>query len=182
MLGLPVTVIASDVDETVEPGLDPARIVETLSLRKAEAVHDKMKCGDSGSYPARGIIVGSDTIVVLNGEVLGKPVDTADSRRMLQALQGCTHRVYTGVACIDAETGKRRVSHSATEVTMKPLDEERIGRYIASGEPADKAGSYGIQGLGSVLIEKIDGDFYCVMGLPLNLLSDILLEFGVNVL
>ncbi len=213
-LNLPFTIQVSDVDETIHEPLSPVHIVETLALRKAQAVIQGLKENVSG------IVIGSDTIVVMHGEVLGKPVDEADAARMLQMLQGQTHEVYSGIALVskldssvsDVEreemsdkTGERKtpahlgdtaqyritygsangmpevaVGHSVSKVTFRPMSDDEIKAYVKTGEPLDKAGSYGIQGIGSVFIEKIEGDFYSVMGLPLNLLYQMLLSFGVS--
>ncbi|MCZ8519092.1 MULTISPECIES: Maf family protein [Paenibacillus] len=176
-LGLPYAIRVSDVDETTEPGLTPAQIVEELSARKAGAVCERCKAEE-----ASGIVIGSDTIVVLDGQVLGKPQDEEDAFRMLSALQGRRHQVYTGVACFDLDSGERHVSHRVTEVFMKVLKESQIRRYIATGEPMDKAGSYGIQGLGATMIDRIEGDYFNVVGLPLSLLSSLLERLGVAVI
>ncbi|WP_274362617.1 Maf family protein [Paenibacillus thermotolerans] len=177
-LGLPVRIRPSDVDETIEGELAPADIVETLADRKASAVYD----GLVREGERAGIVVGSDTIVVLDGQVLGKPVNERDAARMLSALQGRDHEVYSGVALIDAESGEKAVSHRVTRVWMKPMDEETIRRYITTGEPNDKAGSYAIQGIGATLVERIEGDYFNVVGLPLALVSDMLKAFGVRIL
>lgn len=174
LLGLPFEVISSDVDESTPPGLTPEDIVRTLALRKAEATLH-------AAGEQRALIIGSDTIVVLGDKVLGKPVDLQDSRNMLRMLQGKTHQVYTGVACIGTE-GRTVVEHRVTSVTMREMKEEEINDYIASGEPADKAGSYGIQGLGATLVERIDGCYFNVVGLPLSLLGSMLSSFGISVL
>ncbi|WP_438495297.1 Maf family protein [Paenibacillus sp. IHBB 3054] len=175
LLGLPFEVISSDADESTPPEFTPEMIVRSLALRKAEAV-----------VPAAGkrnaVIVGSDTIVVLDDKVLGKPVDEQDSRVMLGMLQGKTHQVYTGVACIGLPEGKILVEHRVTSVTMRALSEEEISAYIATGEPADKAGSYAIQGLGATLVEKIEGCYFNVVGLPLSLLERMLSRVGISVL
>jgi septum formation protein len=173
-LGIPYRIAVSDADETVELGLSPAEIVETLSLRKALVVWPQCQFSE--------IVIGSDTIVVVDNEVLGKPKDAQDAAVMLERLQGRTHEVYSGVACIDAEDGRRHVSHRVTKVKMKPLQNEQIQRYIATGEPMDKAGSYGIQGLGATIVEGIEGDYFNVVGLPLSLLSELLTNFGVHVI
>ncbi|SEG33768.1 nucleoside triphosphate pyrophosphatase [Paenibacillus sp. UNC499MF] len=178
-MGLDFEIISSDADETVEESLSPREIVETLAVRKAEAVADALP----GSYaPDRTVIIGSDTIVVLDGEVLGKPKDERDALRMLFALQGRTHEVYSGVACMSADRGNVSVRHRRTKVAMKQMDEERILRYIATGEPSDKAGSYAIQGIGATLIEGIEGDYFNVVGLPVSLLSEMLEPFGIRVI
>lgn len=176
LLGLPVEVMPSDADESVEEGWTPAQIVERLSVRKAEAV--RARIGDG-----RGLIVGSDTIVTLDGRVLGKPRDEDDAATMLRSLSGRPHQVYSGVALVDASSGRSAVGHLMTQVWMKPLDEERIRRYVATGEPRDKAGAYGIQGVGARLVDRIEGDFFNVVGLPVALVADMLeSSFGVRVL
>ena len=176
-LQLPFEVIVSHADEEVEEGLSPTQIVESLALRKASSVRDTME-----PDAAEAVIVGSDTIVVLDGEVLGKPVDHSEAVRMLTALQGRTHEVFTGVACLHTGNGMTRISSRRTLVTMKPLDEQSIRAYVATGEPADKAGAYGIQGLGATLVEAIEGCYFNVVGLPVSLLTDMLSEFGIHVL
>ena len=149
-------VISSDADETVEPGLSPARIVEILSARKAEAVADHAKPG--------GLVIAADTIVALDDAVLGKPNDGLEAFRMLSALSGRRHQVYTGVTLL--RDGERRTEHEVTTVTFRELTQDDITRYIATGEPMDKAGAYGIQGFGMRYIRDISGDYYTVMGLP----------------
>jgi len=181
-LPLPITVIASDVDESTPAGWPPARIVEELALRKAGAVRGLLAADrDLADGAEAPLVIGSDTIVVLEGAVMGKPRDADDAAAMLTALQGRTHQVYTGVAVVRADNGRTSVRHRVTDVVMKPLDAGRIGRYIASGEPFDKAGSYGIQGIGSTLVESIHGCYFTVVGLPLSLLADMLSEHGVEV-
>jgi septum formation protein len=176
-LGLPYEIISSNADESVDEKLTPAEIVEVLSLRKAQAVCEVIRSSDK-----QGVVIGSDTIVVFQGQVLGKPTDGKDSFRMLSALQGNTHQVYSGVACVDSQTEVFNVSHRVTNVTMKPLTDEQIRRYIATGEPQDKAGSYAIQGLGATIVEGIEGDYFNVVGLPLSLLSDLLKAYDVHIL
>lgn len=172
-LGLDALVIPSRVDETVKPGLAPAQIVEELAWRKADFVAQEQ---------TDAIVIGSDTIVVLDGDILGKPLDEADALSMLQRLQGRTHEVYSGIACIDTSTKQTSVHHCRTIVHMKPLSEQQIKRYIATREPLDKAGAYAIQGIGSTLITSIEGDYFNVVGMPLHLLSDMLSQFGVDIL
>lgn len=174
LLGLPYEVIVSDVNENVESAWSAAEIVEKLSLRKAQAVLDILKANKR-----QGIIIGSDTIVVHNGEVLGKPVDEQDARRMLSSLQGNTHYVYSGLACITSES-EQIVNHTVSKVTFRAMSDAEIRGYIQTGETGDKAGAYGVQGLGSVFIERIEGDFYSVMGLPMNLLYQMLVQLGVS--
>lgn len=175
LLGLPVVLMPSDADESAADGWTPAEMVERLSLRKAEAVRER--AAERG-----GIIVGSDTIVVLDGQVLGKPKDDEEAVRMLSMLQGREHQVYSGVALVDAVSGRSKAAHRMTKVRIKALTEEQIRWYTATGEPRDKAGAYAIQGYGALLVDGIEGDFYNVVGLPVSLLADLLeTEFGVRV-
>lgn len=172
-LGLSFTIQTSDVDETTAPGYSPKEVVEELAMRKAQAVASRIK---------EGVVLGSDTIVVLGEEILGKPVDEADAFRMLSALQGQEHTVYSGVALIDAATGRAEVSYSHTRVRIRHLTEKEIEAYIATKEPMDKAGSYAIQGIGSTIVEGINGDYFTVVGLPLCLTANMLGRFGITVL
>ncbi|ELK41046.1 Maf-like protein [Brevibacillus agri] len=172
-LGIPFTVMTSDVDETTAPGLSPAQVVEELSLRKAREVAARL---------TEGVVLGSDTIVVLDGHILGKPADEADAFRMLSMLQGREHTVYSGVALIDAASGRSEVAHSHTDVKIRPLSEAEIKSYIATKEPMDKAGSYAIQGIGATIVEGITGDYFTVVGLPLCLTSKLLARFGMPIL
>ncbi len=176
LLGFPVEVAPSDVDESVEDGWTPTRIVEELSLRKALTALDRLQTGDG----ERSIVVGSDTIVVLDGRVLGKPADDGEAAEMLRSLQGRPHEVYSGLALVDASAPeKRSVAHRKTRVWMKTMDERRIRSYIATREPRDKAGAYGIQGYGATLVERIEGDYFTVVGLPVSLAADLLeRDFG----
>jgi len=175
-LGLPVEVVQNTVDETVDQNLAPHEVVLTLAKRKMIAAWEKIGAKKDC------IIISGDTIVVQNGDILGKPCDADDAFRMLKRLQGERHTVYSGVASMHAETGKKIIDYRAVKVTMKPLSDRQIQRYIATGEPMDKAGAYGIQGLGASLIEKIEGDYFAVVGLPLALVRDMLSALGVEVL
>jgi septum formation protein len=174
---LPVRIEVSHVDESYAPLTAPAEIVEALALRKANAV-----VNSNIAESLDGIVIGSDTIVVFNNQILNKPVDDEDALRMLSMLQGHTHQVFSGVACIDLRSGKQMIQHRMTEVTMRELSVEQICRYIASGEPKDKAGAYAIQGIGATLVDSIHGCYFNVVGLPLSLLSSMLNELGVDVL
>lgn len=172
-LGLTFAIHPSEEEEVIPDAKAPSDIVQTLSLAKANSVASQFD---------QGLIIGADTIVVCDDKVLGKPADDQAAFDMLYMLQGRSHFVYTGVAVADAATGAAKVAYSRTEVFMKPMTESRIRQYIATGEPRDKAGAYGIQGLGATMIERIDGDYFTVVGLPLGLLSDMLEAFGVRVL
>ena len=146
---------ASDVDESVRPGLPPAEMVEELSARKA-------------------------AVVALEGAVLGKPASPEEAARMLAALSGRTHQVYTGLTL--AGPGAVRTEHEVTAVTFRALSGAEIAAYVATGEPMDKAGAYGIQGLGALLVQRLEGDYFNVMGLPLCRLGRMLRAFGVELL
>lgn len=162
--------VSPDADESQPPGLPPGPLVEQLSLRKAVAV----------AAPEGAIVIAADTLVVLGGQILGKPENEASAARMLAALSGKTHLVYTGVTVLRG--GRRLTGHEVTGVTFRALTATQIDHYIATGEPMDKAGAYGIQGLGASLVTRLEGDYYNVMGLPAARLSDMLAEFGVDLL
>lgn len=158
-MGADFVVAVPDIDETLLPGEEPGAHVERLALEKAGAVEH----GRSD-----GVILGSDTIVVLDGRVLGKPADPDQARAMLTMLSGNTHTVFTGFALVDIASGRTVVEHARTQVTFRQLDEAEIAHYVAGGSPMDKAGAYGIQDdFGAVFIERIEGDYYTVVGLPL---------------
>ena len=160
-------------EEAADPALPPDELVKALSRAKAAEV--RSRC----AAPADAVI-GADTVVALDGAVLGKPRDKADARRMLRALSGRTHTVYTGVTVL---RGAQSLSHAErTEVRFRALSDEEIERYIATGEPMDKAGAYGAQGYASLFVEHLDGDFFNVMGLPLCALGKLLKQLGVNLL
>ncbi|WP_054028145.1 Maf family protein [Bacillus sp. FJAT-28004] len=177
-LSLPVYILSTDTDETIEAGWSPSQVVEQLSLRKAKAAIPLLQ---QKQEVLTSLIIGADTIVVLDGDVLGKPVDDEEAKAMLRRLQGRAHEVYSGVACVQSSTGEALVAHRKTKVIMKPLSENQIARYVATGEPRDKAGSYGIQGLGATIVERIDGCYFNVVGLPLSLLSDMLATYDIAV-
>jgi len=152
---------------------DPVEVAELTALEKARAV--------AGVF-TEGLVIGADTIVVIDDEILGKPRDEEEARLFLRKLSGRVHRVITGIAVVDAGRGREEVDHEVTEVKFKELSEEEIELYIASGEPFDKAGGYGIQGLGSLFVEWIKGDYFNVVGLPIYRLSLLLRRFGFDVL
>lgn len=179
-IALPIQIIASDAAENTPDDWAPARVVEELSLRKARAVGEHL--GAQASVEESSLIIGADTIVVQGGQVLGKPADSDEAGRMLRQLQGKVHEVYSAIACIDRLTSRELVAHKVTRVHMKPLDSSRIERYVASGEPMDKAGAYAIQGLGAAFVDRIDGCYFNVVGMSLSLLSDMLEDFGIEVI
>ena len=164
--------ISPNVDESAFHGLPPEELVRRLSAEKAAAV--------AGKVGEDAIVIAADTVVALEGAVLGKPADELDAFKMLSALSGVRHQVYTGVTV--CRGGEKQTAHEVTDVTFRELSEEEIEHYIATGEPMDKAGAYGIQGYGALLIQGISGDYYNVMGLPVCRLSGMLARFGVDCL
>ena len=165
-------IITSDADESVDESLPPAEQVEVLSRRKADAVAAEVSADD--------LIIAADTVVAMDGVVLGKPADEEDAFRMLSALSGVRHHVFTGVT---VRMGDRVLTrHEVTSVDFRTLEPEEVEEYIATGECMDKAGAYGIQGYGCLLVEGIVGDYYNVMGLPVALLARMLKLFGVDCL
>jgi len=157
-------------EETASPDLAPAQLVEELSRQKAREI--------ALSAAAEDVIIAADTVVAADGRVLGKPHTPGEAADMLRFLSGRTHTVYTGVTVRRGEHALTQ--HEATDVVFRPLTEEEIAAYVATGEPMDKAGAYGIQGRGCVLVEGIRGDYYNVMGLPVCRLGLMLRKFGVE--
>ncbi|MDY5612518.1 Maf family protein [Dysosmobacter sp.] len=161
-----------EAEESYPAGLTPQQIVEYISREKADAAA-KLCALDE-------IVITADTMVFLDDQRLGKPADEADALRMLTSLQGRHHTVCTGVT---VRQGNRSLTESeTTEVYFRPAGEAELRAYIATGEPMDKAGSYGVQGKGALLVEKLNGDFFNVMGLPVLRLSRMLSQFGVHLL
>lgn len=180
VFGLPVLVRPTAVDERVPQGWHPADVVEMLSRRKAERALQELPAEIPPAPGETRIIIGCDTVVALGGEVMGKPADEAEARDMLRRLSGRTHEVYSGVTCIRETDGRIVTAHRMTRVRFRPLSAARIDRYVATGEPMDKAGAYGIQGAGALLVDGIEGCYFNVVGLPLSLLADMLESFGVQ--
>ena len=159
----------ADIDEVYGPGEKPREHAERLAREKAEVI---------AAREPGALVIGSDTIVVVDGDVLGKPVDEADAARMLARLGGRSHTVITAIA-----VAWRGETHSAVEevgVTFHPLTDDEIAAYIATREPMDKAGAYGIQGYGATLVARVDGDYFAVMGLSLQLLIRVLRSLGIR--
>jgi septum formation protein len=181
LVGIPHEVRPADVDESLHPHEAPAVYAERLARAKAAAGRDAIDTATAGADAPRDtrevITVGSDTIVVIDDMVLGKPHDTMDAARMLELLSGRTHTVYTAVAVARGKRIASGVEHVA--VTFRTLDTPTIMSYIATGEPMDKAGSYGIQGYGATLVERIDGDYFAVMGLPLGRMVELFAQLDV---
>lgn len=170
-VGVSFLVEPSHVDEQVSESMTPERLVEHLALTKAREVASR-RSGD--------IVLGADTIVVVDGHVLGKPADRAEAIAMLERLAGREHQVMTGVALVQGE--RELVSHEETAVRFGPMTRAQVERYVDSGEPMDKAGGYGIQGRAAALIHSIAGDYFNVVGLPLYRTLQMLSQFGVTVL
>lgn len=158
-----VKIYPADVDESFDSSFDAETVPEMLSVRKAKAVAEL--------FP-EDTVIGSDTSVIIDGKILGKPKDEEDAKNMLRLLSGNTHKVITG--CAIFKNGRSLSFSETTEVIFYPLTEKEISDYVLTREPMDKAGAYGIQGYGSLLIKEIKGDYFNVVGLPVSKLSRIL--------
>lgn len=169
LIGIPHTVLPADVDETVWPGELPIPHCTRLARLKVETVWRNSE---------HALVIGSDTIVVVDGDILGKPGSTTDAEAMLQRLSGRTHTVHTAVAV--AWNGTIVSGVETVAVTFRPLTTHQIAAYVATGEPMDKAGAYGIQGFGATNISRVDGDYFAVMGLPLARLTELIAEVGLH--
>ena len=172
-VGLTCTVQIPDVDESVSEPLSPEALVQELAARKATTIGDR-------PHHRNALVIGCDTLVFLNGRPLGKPVDRVESRNYLRALSGQTHEVISGLCLYQAASARLEVAHSRTRVTMRAFGDDEIEDYLDTGESADKAGGYAIQGFGAFLIETIHGDYSNVVGLPLPLLYELLTRFGIR--
>ncbi len=178
-IGIRFEVMVSEKEE-VYTAQEPEEIVRELALMKAKNVASEisdLEMKDSAAEAEGIIVIGADTVVVLDGQILGKPSDEKDAFDMLTSLQGREHQVFTGVAVLDFDT-EGNVSETAfavkTDVCVNEMDEEEIRSYIRTGEPMDKAGAYGIQGRFAAYIDRIDGDYYNVVGLPVSALYQVL--------
>jgi len=167
LVGIEHTVIPADIDEDHPPGEAPAVYAERLAREKAGAI-------DRGD----AVVIGSDTIVVVDGDVLGKPRDREQAVAMLRRLSGRAHVVMTGVAV--AWRGRMSSGVEEVSVTFRALGDDEIRRYVETGEPMDKAGAYGIQGFGATIVDRVDGDYFAVMGLPLNRLVRLCRALGLG--
>jgi septum formation protein len=170
LIGVPHEVRPADIDETHRPGEQPQEYAERLAREKA--------CATDALDALDAVTIGSDTIVVVDGDILGKPRDRAHAAEMLRRLSGRSHVVMTGVAV----RWKGRIASGVEEVgvTFRSLRPDEIERYIDTGEPMDKAGAYGIQGYGATIVERVDGDYFAVMGLPLNRLTRLAADVGLR--
>ena len=167
-IGLPFCVVVSGADETVDEGLSPDFLVQSLSLLKAADV--------AKTQAKTALVIGADTVVALDGEILTKPENEEDAKAMLRRLSGKSHSVFTGVTVFRVRDGKSVSVTEETKVYFKPLTEKEIEAYVRTKEPLDKAGAYGVQGLGGLFVEKIEGDYYNVVGLPISRLGRLLQE------
>ena len=171
-MGLTFEVKTACIDETMDPAKPLAEEIARLSRRKAEAVQ-------AGLSPD-AVIVAADTMVCIDGQRLGKPHSTEEAAAMLRQLSGRSHTVLSGVCVLCAD--RVETFTQQTDITFRPLSETEIAAYVATGEPMDKAGAYGIQGMGGLFVSSLNGDYYNVMGLPICPLAEVLRRFGVAVL
>jgi septum formation protein len=167
MIGLNYVIETSGEEEVQPHGLPPAEFVKTLALQKAQPVAD-LHPGDC--------VIGADTIVYLEGDILGKPHTPDVAKAYLRRMQGKQHVVFTGVAVL--KNGKVDVRHCETTVTFAPMTPREIDAYVATGEPLDKAGAYGVQGPGGIFVERVEGNYFNVIGLPLPMLYNMLIDAG----
>lgn len=172
MMGLEFEAIAADVDETMNPALSLHDEIVRISCNKALAVQKQCASGD--------VIIAADTMVCIDGRRLGKPKDAEDAAATLRLLSGREHQVVSGLAVV--QDGRMETAVEVTSLWFRPLEKDEIAAYIATGEPMDKAGSYGIQGKAAMFAERICGDYYNVMGLPVCRLTTMLRQFGVRLL
>lgn len=171
-IGLDFVVDVSEIDEDKISHASPLGLAKNLSKVKAEKIAKKHK---------DAIIIAADTLIVLNNEIIGKPKDKEDAKKMLQKLSGKTHFVITGFTIHDSRSKKEITKALTSKVKFKKMTEKEINDYVETEEPLDKAGGYGIQDKGAVFIEKVEGDFFNVVGLPVFTLSEILKKFGINI-
>jgi septum formation protein len=172
-IGLKFEVEPSNYSENMRSKLSPDELARSISLEKAKVVASKHK---------NAIVIAADTFIVFGGKILGKPGTEAKARKMLMMLKGKSHSVITGFTILDTDNDKVLTKSVETIIHIKDLTSEEVDTYVRSKEPLDKAGAYAIQGLGSVIVEKIEGDYFNVIGLPLSVLAEGLKEFGVHIL
>lgn len=174
-IGINAEIMVSNIDESVCRNLSPDKMVTELAMLKAADV--------ARSLNGNTIVIGADTAVCVDGKIFGKPQNMEEAREMLRTLSGRTHDVYTGYCVFDCYDGKAAAKFEVTHVTFRTLTESEIENYVKSREPMDKAGAYGIQKLGSSFIERIEGDYFSVVGLPVCALTKLLKsEFDIDVI
>jgi septum formation protein len=169
LVGIDHEVMPADIDEDVRPGEQAVPYTERLAREKAMVV--------AARHPD-AYVIAADTTVVVDGDILGKPVDAADARAMIARLSGRSHTVCTGIAV--AHGGQAESAVEQVGVTFRPLTDAEIAAYVETGEPMDKAGAYGIQGWGATIVERVDGDYFSVMGLGLRRLVELFAKHGVR--
>jgi len=169
LIGVPYTAIAADIDESIIGSESAATLAERLARGKAVVVAER--------HPD-AFVIAADTVVVLDGRIMNKPRDEAEAFDMLRALSGATHTVFTGMAC--AFNGRVKSAIDEVSVTFRNLSDDELHAYIATGEPMDKAGAYGIQGYGATIVQRIEGDYFAVMGLSLVRLVDVMKQLGLE--
>ncbi len=169
LVGIAHEMMPADINEAVRVGEDPAAYTERLAREKAAVI--------AARHP-EAIVIAADTTVVVDGEILGKPADAAAARAMIRRLAGRSHTVLTAIAV--ARGGEEVSGVESVQVTFRALTDDEIARYVATGEPMDKAGAYGIQGWGATIVERVDGDYFSVMGLGLRRLVALFAELGVE--
>jgi septum formation protein len=172
-IGLKFKVDPSNYEENISSELEPHELAKSLSLEKAKLVAEKHM---------NALVIAADTFIVFEGKILGKPRTETEAKEMLETISGRQHSVITGFTIIDTENNKALSKAVETKVYIRKLSSNEIDAYVESKEPLDKAGAYAIQGLGSVIVEKIEGDYFNVIGLPLSALAETLKEFGVHIL
>jgi len=172
-IGLEFEVVTSDYEEDMTLDLTPTELAKFLSIGKAESVDKNIQSG---------LIIAADTFISFNNKVLGKPKDEEDAKVILQSISGKVVEAITGLTIMDAKTKKQISKAAVTKVFIKKLSDREIDNYIKTGEPMDKAGAFGIQEIGALLIEKIEGDYNNIVGLPLFALSEVLKEFDFRLI
>jgi len=172
-IGLPFKAIPSKIPELRRKPATPEERVQLLALEKAKHVASRIR---------HGLVIGADTVVAHKEKVIGKPRNLTEARKILKELSGSTHDVITGIAIVDAETSRNSVDYVKTSVKMRRLTKKEIEAYLATGEPLGRAGAYAVQGKGATLIERIEGCYYNVVGLPLPRLADMLKKFGTTLI
>lgn len=174
-IGVPFDTAEFDVNEAIcDTSMEPGDIVKSLALKKARYAAEKLDCD--------AYVIGADTIVVLDSQIMGKPQDRENAVQMLRSLSGRWHNVYSGICVMDSCSGEYYADFESTSVKIKKLSDSEIYSYVQSGEPMDKAGSYAIQGLGGLIVERIDGCYFNVVGLPVFKLSKLMEKFNINLL
>lgn len=173
LTGLNFRIVPSEYEEEMNSARPPRSLARHLSLQKAKSVAENNR---------NAVVIAADTFIVLGNKLLGKPHTEREALRMLGLLSGRPHSVITGFAVIDTATGKRVARSVETKVYFRRLTRKEILSYVRTGEPLDKAGGYAIQGLGGLLVKRIEGDYFNVIGLPLSALLNVLRQFGIRVL